>query len=215
MGRTQPANYTLSITMDREVGGESLVFIAETRNAAEVAELEELVRELQHGCKVRLVSLGPVTAFAVKPKEDADEAVSSLVEVARILQAISPRYTKTYLQQFDATAYRIVEDLALETGARLQPLPQCDLCGKLDPFPTTLHARDGDNVSSSAGTYCSHCVASMSAASDRQLVADLIHADRRNFGTYGSVQLAKTPRRRGRHLSFTACACTDAVAATG
>jgi len=202
-----------SVTIEKESEGDSFIFVAETRNSVEVAELQDLFADLKRVCRVRLVARGPVTAYALKPFGDTPEHLSAFAETIDILQAIAPRYTAVYIQALDVTSYRVVEDLALDTNSELVPLKHCDLCGRPEPFPTTLSAQNGDQHWA-AGAYCSRCVAALDHQTDRDLVEALIHADTRNFGA-ARIQLDRAPARRGSRLRFTARRQEEPLAAAG
>ncbi|MGQ9524868.1 MAG: hypothetical protein ACUVTZ_08520 [Armatimonadota bacterium] len=202
-----------SVTIKKETEGDSFIFIAETRNSVEVAELKDLFSDLKRVCKVRPVATGPVTAYALKPFSDTPEHLSAFTETLDILQAVAPRYAAVYIQPLDTTSYRVVEDLALDTGSELVPLKHCDLCGRPEAFPTTLSARRGDRRLA-AGAYCSRCVAALEHQSDRDLAEALIQADKRNFGT-AHVQLDPACARRGSRLRFSARSHDKSLAAAG
>ncbi|MGC8832960.1 MAG: hypothetical protein ACP5R4_02815 [Armatimonadota bacterium] len=203
-----------SITIEKEPEGDSLIFIAETRNAVEVSELRELCSDLEHGCKVRMVAVGPVTAFAIKPFSEEPGHLADFYEVTAVLEAIAPRYKAAYLQPLDATSYRIVEDLALETGSELMPLNHCDLCGRPEAFPTTLAAGE-KNRRLAAGAYCSRCIAELNRQNDYQLVSALLNADKRNFGNCVHVELTNKAKRHGGKITFSARRRGQTLAATG
>ena len=188
------------LTVEREGSGDSVIFLARTRNAAEVAELDELFQELRAGCRVRILSRGPVTAAAARVIDDADGR--SMAELMGLLETLGARYSFSKVDLgLHPTLNRLIEDMALDSGSRLTPAPNCSLCGRPEPFPTRLTLQDPGGKPAE-GLYCARCVARFSDGSERDHADALLRSDTRTFGEAGSVELSPNPARKGNRTSF-------------
>ena len=188
------------VTVEREGSAESLIFLVRTRNAAEVAELDELFNDLKAGCHVRVLARGPVTAAAVKVVEDADGQATA--ELMRLLEILGERYSFSKVDAgLHPTLNRLIEDMVLDTGSEIHPSPLCSLCGRPEPFPTRL-TLEGDSETPAEGLYCSRCVAQHADHTERDLIGALLHADRKTFAEGEDLELSPRPSRKGNRVSY-------------
>jgi len=198
-GPAEPVENRL-LTVEREGLGESLVFLARTRNSAEMAELNDLLDDLKAGCHVRLLSRGPVMAAAVKVIDDPDG--ESTAELMKLLETLGARYSFFKLDLgLHPTLNRLIEDMALDTGSQISPSPQCSLCGRPEPFPTRLTLEEPDRKPAK-GLYCSRCVARFEDQNERQLIAALLHTDRKTFAEAETLEVSPAPSRKGNLVRY-------------
>lgn len=138
------------------------MFFAETRNHAEVMEIEHLAEDLARNARVRCVSEGVITAYVVRlPASGAPLLVS-------LGNTLSANYLFGHVEApFQDTINRVVEDLALHTNSRLTPVDVCAVCGRLEPFPSEVMVLGEDGARrSSDDTYCSSCAVEIAAAAE-------------------------------------------------
>ena len=146
-----------NIHMLRGQGGTCRVFIVQTRNGKEQSQAQALFGELEEFCSVRALSEGVTTAYAVQ----ARDAEALLTDLALFLKG-EFRFSVVY-DGFNPLIERIVEDLAVETGSRLRPVPKCRSCGCLDPFPVRVSWQEPGRKARSRASLCARCVASAEA----------------------------------------------------
>jgi hypothetical protein len=188
------------VTVEREGSGESLIFLAQTRNAVEVAELDELFEELKAGCHVRLLSHGPVMAAAVKVADDTDG--ESTAELMSLLETLGERYRFSKLELgLHPTLNRLIEDMALDTGSELHPSPHCSFCDRPEPFPTRL-TLEGPDQQPVKGLYCHRCIAQHADREEKDWVGALLHSDRKTFAEDGSVELSPLPSKQDNRARY-------------
>lgn len=188
------------VTVERESSGESLVFLARTRNATEVAELNELFADLKAGCHVRILARGPMMAAAIKVSDDTLPHATS--ELMRLLETVGERYSFFKVEMgLHPTLHRLIEDMALDTGSELYPAPSCSLCARPEPFPTRLKL-EGPNQETAEGRYCGHCVTRLSEGNERELVGALLQSDTATFGEGAGLELSPRPSRKGKRVRY-------------
>ena len=190
------------VTVERESSGESLVFLARTRNATEVAELDELFADLKAGCHVRVLSRGPVMAAAIRVSDD--DSGDATPELMRLLETVGARYSFFKVDLgLHPTLHRLIEDMALDTGSEIYPAPSCSLCARPEPFPTRLKI-EGPDAETAEGQYCHHCVTRLSEGNERELVGALLQSDPATFGEDAKLELSPRPSRKGKRVRYRA-----------
>ncbi|MCA1595827.1 MAG: hypothetical protein LC772_05330, partial [Chloroflexi bacterium] len=103
-------------------------------------------------CSVRVLADGVTSAFAVQSRND--EAL--LQDLERHLKE-AYKFSVVYAG-FNAVIHRIVEDLAVETGSRLHPVPVCRGCGDVEPFPVRLTLRGPGGKRRASAVFCDRCL---------------------------------------------------------
>lgn len=135
------------------------LFFAETRNRAEIEELASLAVDLARHGEIRRLSEGVITAYAVRLPAGA----------APLLAALETTLKRDYLfghveLPYQNTIYRVVEDLALDTGSALSPVDDCEICHAPEPFPADVQVMGEDGrTRPSRSVYCAGCAATMAA----------------------------------------------------
>jgi hypothetical protein len=190
------------VTVEREGSGATLIFIARTRNAAELAELDELFQDLKAGCHLRVLSRGPVTAAAVKVIDDPEGEASA--ELMSLLETLGDQYSFSRIHiGLHPTLNRLIEDMAMDTGSDLFPVAPCSLCTRPEPFPTRLSLQEPDHEKQ-VGQYCSACIARFENTEEREWIAALLETDRETFGIEEALELNPMPTRKGNRVSYRA-----------
>ena len=197
MARLQRHEATVrEICVDPQPIGLRAVYLVETRSADETRAIAKLFSELKTHVQVRQLCKGKLVSYVVQAhKSDA----SLLDDVENILKS---DYAFVVSQgSFDDVIYRIVKELAEDTGSSLLPMSHCHICGKTEPFATTVvNLSDEDGSVLISRHYCSSCTAEAGAPSNKQFVRSLLAADRRDFG--GLVQAELVRRRSREHVRF-------------
>ncbi len=196
------------VTVERMSAGETLVFLARTRNAAEVAELDEFFNDLRAGCHVRLLARGPLVAAAVRLFEDPTGEAAP--ELMRLLESVGERYrfSRAHLG-LHPTVNRLIEDMALDTGAEVFPAPVCSLCHRPEPFPTRV-TLEMPRRSPMTGAYCHSCVTRYETSGQQDWILALMHEDQRTFAEGVELELKSAESRRGNRVSYAARALRKA-----
>lgn len=135
------------------------LFFVETRNRAEVEEVEGLAVDLaQHG-EIRRICHGVITAYAVRLPASG----------APLLAGLETTLKRDFLfghveMPFQETICRVVEDLAIDTHSDITPLDSCEICHQPTPFPADVRVMGEDGrMRQSRSVYCIACAANMAA----------------------------------------------------
>ena len=194
MSRGAQVENVSEIMVDPKPGGFRAVFLVETRNAGEARDVVKLFEDISGYMQIRQLSKGNLVSFAVQA-QDTDQRV--LNEIRAMLTA---KYGFVALHSsFDSLIYRIITELCKDTNSKLLPIPRCDICGKVDPFPETVVSfADNDGSTMLSREYCSTCTAEASATNNRDFLLSLLSADRKDFSGLKEHRLVRTPSRKQR-----------------
>ncbi|HEY3267501.1 MAG TPA: hypothetical protein VGM37_11280 [Armatimonadota bacterium] len=135
------------------------LFFAETRNRKEIEELAALAEDLTPHGKIRLISEGIITAYAVQLP------ASGLPLLSALETTLKRHFVFGHVElPFQETISRVVEELALDTSSRLIPVEHCEMCRAPEPFPASVRVMGEDGKTRrTRSTYCASCAASMMA----------------------------------------------------
>mgnify|MGYP005837572121 CR=1 FL=1 len=185
------------IYIDPQPSGLRAVYLVETRSTEEARRIADLFGELESRFQIKQLSRGRLVSYAVQAHHS--DAVA-LDEVENLLKSA---YSFVVTQRsFDELIYRIVRELCRDTGSKLLPVSRCNICGKIEPFPTTVvNMSDGEGDVLISRVYCGGCTAAAVAPNSKQFVRSLLAADRRDFRAIERAELIKRPSRR-RPLRF-------------
>ena len=180
------------IRVDPQPSGLRAVYLVETRCEDEATEICRLFSELESQIQVRRLCDGKLVSYAIQ----AYDSDSSLVDEVEDLLRESYGFVVSH-HSFDDVIYRIVKELCSDTGSRLLPIPTCDICGKIDPFPNTVVSlSDEDGSVLISRSYCGNCTAQASATSNKEFIRSLLSADKRDFGKLEKAELVRHPSRK-------------------
>lgn len=128
------------------------IYLVETRYEMEAREIEKLFGELEKQAQVRQLCDGRLVSYVVQ----AGRSDAALLE--EIEEALKSSYSFVVTQgSFDEVIYRVVRELCEDTGSTMIPAPECDVCGKPEPFPTTVNALDERGRLVSSRSCCAGC----------------------------------------------------------
>lgn len=179
------------IQLSPQPSGLRAVYLVETHSDNEAQEIASLFKELDTHLQVRQLSSGKLMSYVVQALESDSELLDAIEDV------LKQNFTFLVTQRsFDDVIYRIVKDLCKETSSKLLPIQQCNICGKIEPFPNTVISLSddcGDEMLSRC--YCSSCSASSSASSNKEYVLSLLAADKRNFKNLKGAELVRRPTK--------------------
>jgi len=180
------------IWVDPQPLGTRVVYLVETRSPQEEVELDALFAEMSSYTRVCQLCKGKLMSFVLQV-EDSDTSI--LDETDYILRA---NYAFVVTQRsFDMLIYRIVEELCRDTGSELLPLPHCNICGDVEPFPNTVVSLSDDDGSVVASrSYCVKCTAQTAAPSNKELIRSLLDADEHDFSKLKNVELVRLPSHK-------------------
>jgi len=173
--------------------GMRAVYLVEARDDREANDVHSVFEEFAPYVEVRQLSRGRLASYAVQIRTD-DHFI--LDEIDAVLKG---NFGFVLMQRsFDEVVYGVVSDLCSETGSELLPIPECNICGKYDPFPdmvVNLASDDGEIVMTR--TYCGTCTAGSTARSNKQFVLSLLSADKTDFGDLSHAELVRQRTGKG------------------
>lgn len=168
------------------------VYLVETGSERESKEIAGMFAELQTRLQIRQLSKGKLLSFAVQADESDAVMLDDIEEILKNTCA----FTVTQ-RSFDELICRVVDALCNDTGSKLIQIPKCDICGRLEPFPsTTVSLSDEDGAVVLERNYCERCTADASATSKKEFVKSLLAADKRNFKMFENAELVRRPSAR-------------------
>jgi len=159
-----------SILIHSGKGGTCRVFIVQTRNQAEVGQVQQIFSELERRCSVRALSIGVTTAFAVQTAE----ALPLLQDIELVLKE-HYKFSVVYAG-FNSIIHRIVEDLAVDTGSHLLSIPLCQCCGNADPFASRLSLQGSRRKPRARAVLCGSCLARLTGETEAEEFRRLLEA---------------------------------------
>jgi hypothetical protein len=190
--RERPVEAVSEIRVAPQPCGLRAVYLVETRSASEGREVNRLFSELESQLQVRQLSKGKLLSYAVQ----ADQSDSSVLD--EIEEVLKSNFAFVVTQRsFDELICRIVKELCEDTGSKVLPLPHCNICKKVEPFPSmvvSLSGEDGSEVLSRS--YCASCTAEASTPNSKQFVRSLLSADERDLGPIAEAELVRHPSRK-------------------
>lgn len=190
-GNGRSAEAISEISIDPQPDGLRAVYLVESGSREESEGIASLFRAAESRLQVRQLSKGRLMAFAVQAYP------SDAGELDELEETLRDCYSFVVTQRsFDEVIYRIVRELCRDTGSKLLPVPRCDICGKTEPFPSTVVSMsDSQGEVLMSRAYCGPCTAAAVAPSGKQFVRSLLAADRKDFR---EIERAELVRRRSR-----------------
>lgn len=180
------------ISLDPQPQGANVVYLVDTRNDDESNELARLFDELKASLQIRQLTRGKLMSYAVQV---SGVDASLLSELEGVLKG-NYGFVVTH-RSFDPVIYRVVRELAADTGSKLLPIPHCNICGKPEPFPeVVINLSDSDGETLSSRTYCSTCTAGSTARNTKDFVISLLSADQTDFSSLSREQLVRSRTRK-------------------
>lgn len=180
------------VSVDPRPAGLRAVYLVETRSTDEAGEVAKLFVDLETRIQVRQLCTGKLVSYAVQ-MHDSDSSV--LDEIESMLKG---HYDFVVMQRsFDETIYRIVRELCSDTGSKLLASPQCNICGRTEPFPSVVvNLSDDEGRVCASRNYCATCAAAATATSNKEFVRSLLTSDKKSFRGIERAELVRRPSRK-------------------
>jgi hypothetical protein len=182
-----PIKMVRQISADPKPAGVKAVYLVETQNEREAADVQKVFEEFEPHIEIRQLTRGRLVSYAVQLHSDDQ---SLLDEIDAVLKG---NFGFVVMQRsFDDLIYRVVTELCRDTESKLLPIPECHICGRSDPFPdmvVNLASEEGELVLSR--NYCGTCTAGTMAKSNKQFVLSLLSADKTDFGELSHAELVR------------------------
>lgn len=185
------------ICVEPQPKGLRAVYLVETQNEDEAAELGKLFGDFAPAIRSCKLSTGKLVSYVVQ----LDSGDQSLLQ--EIESFLKQNFGFVIMHRsFDSLIYDIVRDLAKDSGSSLLPIPKCDICGKPEPFPeTTISLLDKENVQLATRLYCTTCTAESARRNNKEFVKALLEADRSDLGILSSMDLVRS-RSSKKRIAF-------------
>jgi hypothetical protein len=198
MAGTRASHEAVSeVSVDPQPNGLKAVYLVETRSEYEAEAIKGLFAEVAERVQVRKLCDGKLMSYVVQAEQPDGDLLDELDEILR-------RECEFVVTQrsFDEMIHRIVRELAGDTGSKFIEMPRCNICGKAEPFPSTIaNLTDGEGDILESRCYCQSCTAEAVAPSNKEFLLSLLEADEDDFEELKDVDLLR--RRSGeRSLRF-------------
>lgn len=192
-----PARLVSQICIEPQPKGLRAVYLVETQNESEAADLSRLFGDFSPALQSTQLSTGKLVSYAVQLR-DQDQSLFDEIE-----EFLKQNFGFVMLHRsFDGLIYDIVRELCKDSGSSLLPIPKCDICGKPEPFPeTTISFLDKENVNLATRLYCTTCTAESARRNNKEFVIALLEADRDNFDVPSRSDLVRS-RSSKKHIAF-------------
>jgi hypothetical protein len=184
------------ICVDPKPNGMRAVYLVETRSDSEEREIAILFTDMEPELMIRQLSKGRLVSYVVQAHESNHGILNEIEDV------LKENYAFVITQRsFDELSCRIIRELAGHTGSRLLAVPKCNICGKVEPFPTTIiNFSDDDGSVVLSRSYCASCTVAASAtgsrANNKEFIKSLLAADTRDFHKIEHAKLVRRPSRK-------------------
>lgn len=166
-------NRVNEVAVEYRPAGARVVFLVETTSTEDTVQVDKLFSELAGQYDVTSLCRGKLIGYCIQLSEPADEMLKELEESLRANHPV------VVLQNsFDEVAWNLVIGLSKDTGSTVSEVPVCDICGKVEPFPTvtaTLLDEVGESIVSRH--YCESCSAGNAVTSNKEFLRSLLKSD--------------------------------------
>lgn len=176
MSTSAPRQATVrSVRLAPAQPGNRAVFLVEVESRAQTLRVRELFATVGKLAEVAPVAQGRLMGYAVNAR--GDTALFRKVEAVLRTQCA---FSLTE-RNFNEVTLRLVRVLCEESGARMAALPECGVCGTVDPFPTRVEAELAGRGGSLLLAYCARCCAAHGEEDPVEFARALLQADRRRL----------------------------------
>jgi hypothetical protein len=152
--------------------GSRAVFIVEARSRKEMRQIPELFDMVGQLAEVVAISHGTVMSYAVQV--DGDTSLFGKIE-----WLLKTQFTFSIVERnFSDVSFRLISSLCEEAETSLEELPECGVCGAMDPFPFRATVRLRDEEAPAHLAYCVRCAGRYAEEDERALIRGLIRRDR-------------------------------------
>ncbi|MDH7481670.1 MAG: hypothetical protein QHH26_06805 [Armatimonadota bacterium] len=219
---TIPEGVVTDIQVETQPAGLTAMYMVEAQNAEESKEIAVLFKEFASAVDVVQLCTGRLMGYAVRAR---DQEQNLLLD--QIYKVITSRYHGFVIRQkpIEQCMFELCRELCRDYGGKMLKIPTCDICGKYDPFPSTIvNLLDERGTIIASRTYCASCTAEWGDSPSKEFLISLLQADRRNFGSLLGMNIVRKPLRRkhtigskprGKYLAFKIMSDADQQSAMG
>jgi hypothetical protein len=192
-----PEKLVSQICIEPQPKGLRAVYLVETQNEDEAAELSRLFGDFSPALQSAQLSKGKLVSYAVQLKGQ-DPSLFDEIETF-----LKQNFGFVVLHRsFDGLIYDIVRELCRDSASTLLPIPKCDICGKPEPFPeTAISFFDKENVNLATRLYCTRCTAESARRNNKEFVKALLEADRDDFNVLKQSDMVRS-RSSKKRIAF-------------
>ncbi|MHB0912445.1 MAG: hypothetical protein ACYC2Y_03225 [Armatimonadota bacterium] len=203
-----PVRLVSQICVEPQPKGLRAVYLVETEGEGKAAELSKLFEDFSPAVASHKLSKGKLVAYAVQLREQ-DPSLFGEIEAF-----LKKNFGFVIMHRsFDPLIYDIVGELCRDSGSSLLPVPKCDICGKLDPFPeTVISFLDKENTSLATRLYCTSCTADSAGRNNKEFLRALLEADPSDLGALREMNLVRSSSKK--RIAFRIKAAEQHCAAT-
>jgi hypothetical protein len=198
MGRSRiPVRLVNQICVEPQPKGLRAVYLVETQDEKEAADLSKLFGDFAPALQVAQLSKGKLVSYAVQLSEQ-DQPLLEEIETF-----LKKNFGFVILHRsFDSLIYDIVRELCKDSGSSLIAIPRCDICGKPEPFPEiVISFLDKQNVRLASRLYCATCTAESAGRNNKEFIMALLEADRTDFGMLRHMDFVRS-RSSKKRIAF-------------
>lgn len=192
-GTRAPREAVSEVSVDPQPTGLKAVYLVETRSEFETEAINRLFNEVAERLQVRKLTDGRLMSYVVQAEQPDGEMLDEIDQLLR------RDYSFVVTQRsFDELIHKIVKELANDTGSRFINVPRCNICGKVDPFPSTIaNLTDAEGQIIESRCYCQSCTAEAAAPSNKEFLLSLLDADEEDFDDIMDADLIR--KRKSDH----------------
>lgn len=217
-----PEGVVTDIQVETQPAGLTAMYMVEAQSAEESKEIAVLFEEFASAVDVVQLCTGRLMAYAVRAR---DQEQSVLLD--QIYSVITSRYYGFVMRQkpIEQCLFELCRELCRDFGGKMLKIPTCNICGKYDPFPSTVvNLLDERGTIVASRTYCASCTAEWGDSPSKEFLISLLRADKRNFGPLLGMNIIRKPSRRkhslgnkphGKYIAFKIMSDADHQSAMG
>lgn len=202
-------NRVSEVAVEYRPAGSRAVFLIETTSAEDTAQVEKLFSELAERYDVIPLCTGKLIGYCIQLAEPATEMLN---EVEELLRTTHPLVVSQ--RSFDEMVWNLVSVLSRDAGSHVASVPTCDICGKVEPFPTvaaTLLDELGEPIITRH--YCESCSAGNAVTSNKEFLRSLLKSDKLQMTGLENWELTRqTTQKKPMRFRVECIECEDGFA---
>ncbi len=167
--------------------GSRAVFLAEARTKKEVRQIRELFDMVGQLAQVVPISHGAVMSYAVQLQGDT-------TLFGKIEWLLKTQFSFSLVERnFSDVTFQLIRSLCEESDTQIVELPDCGICGQVDPFPTRATLEMASSRQPMHVSYCPRCSARHAEEDPAAFIQGLLTRDRRGFKVGRAVPVRVVP----------------------
>lgn len=167
--------------------GNRAVFLVEARTRKEMRQIRKLFDMVGQLAQVIPISHGAVMSYAVQTHGDTSlfGKIEWLLKTQFIFSIVE--------RNFSDVTFRLIQSLCEDSNTQIAELPECGICGSLDPLPVRATVELAGAEEPMHLAYCARCAARYADEDPERFVRDLIRRDQRRFRVPTEVPVMLIP----------------------